>query len=79
MNALDTRTRYKILVEKFAKEGKILDLSRLPTCKASLQLRANCDVCIFRRSNCLKLDLDKYAKKNWEEKGRTVWSDLCYL
>ena len=38
------KLRYKMFMQKFEKEGKVLDLSLLPPCKANLQLhimRAN--------------------------------------
>ena len=73
--------RNKIFLQKFEREKKIIDLSLLPPCQANLKLhtmRANYVASIFRKADRLFLNLEEPMNHGWDERGRVIWSSVCY-
>ena len=71
----------KIFLQKFEKEKIIIDLSLLPPCKANLKhhiMRANYVALMFRNANRLILNLEEPINHGWNERGRVMWSSVCY-
>ena len=71
----------KIFLQKFEREKKIIDLSLLPPCETNLKLhimRANYVASIFRNANRLILNLEEPINHGWDERGRVMWSSICY-
>lgn len=73
--------RYKIFSQKFEKEGKVVDLSLLPPCKANFQLhtiRANYVAQMYRQAKELVMNLDNPDNHEWDDQGNVIWSNICY-
>ena len=53
----------------------------MPPCETNLKLhimRANYAASIFRNANRLILNLEEPINHGWDERGRVMWSSICY-
>ena len=76
-NSMDV-VRHKIFENKYSKDGKVVDLSLLPTCRSVLLLhgqRANYVAKLWRSSLNSFVEMPPIFENGWNKDGNILWVD----
>ena len=71
------KLQYKMFLQRFEKDNKIIDLSLLPPCKSNLRLhvmRANYVAWIYRNACSLIIEPESTENAGWNEDCNVQWS-----